>query len=94
MGYPSAPNQVVGGARTRDIIGGWWQLFKGGFNEHSTQRWRVKNIDLILGLVREVEKEDEEEEGGWHEEEVKGPPSCVRTEEAWRGGLVSRSWNS
>jgi hypothetical protein len=23
----------------------------------------VKNIDLILGLVREVEKEDEEEEG-------------------------------
>jgi len=23
----------------------------------------VKNVDLILGLVREVEKEDEEEEG-------------------------------
>jgi len=38
VGYPSAPNQVVGGARTRDIIGRWWQLFKGGFNEHSTQR--------------------------------------------------------
>jgi hypothetical protein len=38
VGYPSASNQVVGGARTRDIIGGWWQLFKGGFNEHSTQR--------------------------------------------------------
>ncbi len=63
VGYPSAPNQVVGGARTRDIIGGWWQLFKGGFDEHSTQRRRVKNIDLILSLVREVEKEDEEEEG-------------------------------
>ncbi len=36
VGCPSTPNQIVGGARARGITGGWWQLFKGGFDEHST----------------------------------------------------------
>jgi hypothetical protein len=62
-GYPSAPNQVIGGAKVRGIIGGWWWLFKGGFDECSIEGWKGKMyIDLILSSVKEVEKEDEEEE--------------------------------
>jgi hypothetical protein len=52
-------------------------------------------IDLILGLVREVEKEDEEEEGVDMRKKYKVYISyCVRAKEVGRGGLVSRSWNN
>jgi len=34
--------------------------------------------NLVLGLVREVEKEDEKEEGGGSKEELKYFPSCVK----------------
>ncbi len=82
------PNQIIGGAKAKGIIGGWRQLFKGGFDEHSTQGQRGKMyINLILSLVKEVKKEDEEEE-------VEGLPSYVRAKEVGRGGLVSRSWNN
>jgi hypothetical protein len=36
VGCPSAPNQVVGGAKVKGIISGWRRLLKGGYDEHST----------------------------------------------------------
>ncbi len=56
---PSSSGDGGGG-----IIGGWHELFKGNFDERSLKgkSGQKRYLDLVLGLVKEVEKKDEEEE--------------------------------
>jgi hypothetical protein len=86
VGYPCAPNQVAMKMEVEvevSLVGDDTYSRVVLVNVPLKGEGGKRYINLVLNLVKEIKKEDEEE--------VKGLPSCVRTKEVGKGGLVSRN---